>query len=558
MTGLLDELLERVQGLPEEEQENLKNLALESTSDFNWFPNPGPQTDAYFSDADDLFYGGSAGGGKSDLAVGLALNEHTKSLIMRRVRDDCTDLYDRVTEIIGDGHGNKQSFTQALPNKSVRFAGCKNEEDKQRFKGKPYDLYVFDEVGDFLKSQFEFIKTWNRSAKEGQRCRVLATGNPPTNAEGLWVIQYWAAWLDPKHPNPAKEGELRWYTTDADGKEIEVDNAGPHLMVNPKGKFNEKGESVKDSYAGERYDLVRARSRTFIRAWLSDNPFLGEDYEANLDALPAALRAAYRDGRFDLSLEDDIKQVIPTSWIRAAQDRWTRKPPDGIPMDAIGCDVAQGGADNTVLAPRHGGWHAEPIVVPGKETPEGKDVFALIVKHRRNYADMIIDMGGGYGGSVFSYCKELDEKKTHAYKGSEGTPQRDSTKQYGFYNVRSFAYWNMREMLDPDQPGGSSIALPPDDNEMVADLSAPKFEIVRGKNGVPSVKITTKEKLVEDLGRSPDKGDAIIMSHMAGMKPFMRNRKPPVGGYGGSGGERPSSASMGHSAARRSSGRGRR
>ena len=29
--------------------------------------------------------------------------------------------------------------------------------------------------------------------------------------------------LDPQHPNPAKPGELRWYTTGEDGKEVEVE-----------------------------------------------------------------------------------------------------------------------------------------------------------------------------------------------------------------------------------------------------------------------------------------------------------------------------------------------
>ena len=29
-----------------------------------WHPSPGPQTDAYFSEADELLYGGQAGGGK--------------------------------------------------------------------------------------------------------------------------------------------------------------------------------------------------------------------------------------------------------------------------------------------------------------------------------------------------------------------------------------------------------------------------------------------------------------------------------------------------------------
>ena len=48
--------------------------------------------------------------------------------------------------------------------KIVTFGGCKAEEDKQRYKGDPHDLIVFDEIGDFTESQFTFIQTWNRSA----------------------------------------------------------------------------------------------------------------------------------------------------------------------------------------------------------------------------------------------------------------------------------------------------------------------------------------------------------------------------------------------------------
>lgn len=38
-----------------------------------WAPQPGPQLQAFTSKADQLLYGGAAGGGKSDLAIGLAL-----------------------------------------------------------------------------------------------------------------------------------------------------------------------------------------------------------------------------------------------------------------------------------------------------------------------------------------------------------------------------------------------------------------------------------------------------------------------------------------------------
>jgi hypothetical protein len=40
-------------------------------------PNVGPQTEAYFCEADELFYGGQAGGGKTDLLIGLALTAHS-------------------------------------------------------------------------------------------------------------------------------------------------------------------------------------------------------------------------------------------------------------------------------------------------------------------------------------------------------------------------------------------------------------------------------------------------------------------------------------------------
>ena len=37
-----------------------------------WVPNPGPQTQAFLCEADELFYGGEAGGGKTDLGIGLS------------------------------------------------------------------------------------------------------------------------------------------------------------------------------------------------------------------------------------------------------------------------------------------------------------------------------------------------------------------------------------------------------------------------------------------------------------------------------------------------------
>lgn len=506
MSSLLDELVGRLEKMPDKARKEIADAAMQATKDMIWIPTPGPQTEAYFSEADDLFYGGSAGGGKSELGLGLALTAHEKSLILRRVGDDARDLYDRAKTILDTkpAKTNAQLLTIEFAKRKLKMAGFKNEQDKERAKGKPYDLYVFDEVGDFSETQFRFIKTWNRSTTPGQRCRVLATGNPPTTAEGLWVIQYWAAWLDPTHPNPAKEGELRWYVQDKTGKEHEVQGKGPHVINHEDGST----------------ESVFARSRTFIRARLADNPYLAHtDYAATLDALPAELRAAYRDGRFDLSLKDNPRQIIPTSWVIAANKRWEEaggKPPKDVPMCAIGTDVAQGGPDETVLAPRYDGFYDHLDVTPGEKTPNGKSVIARIIQVRKNSALIIVDMGGGYGGAT----KELLEDNSIpvvGYKGATESYVSTKCKNFGFKNKRSEALWRFREALDPDQPGGSSIMLPPD-AKLTSDLTATTFDVKRGKGGRLEIVAEKKEDVKDRIGRSPDRGDAVVMAWTDGPK----------------------------------------
>ena len=78
----LKEILDVLEGVPAEEEELLNAMVNESVKEQIWVPNPGPQTEAYFCKADELFYGGQAGGGKTDLGIGLALTAHTRSLIL--------------------------------------------------------------------------------------------------------------------------------------------------------------------------------------------------------------------------------------------------------------------------------------------------------------------------------------------------------------------------------------------------------------------------------------------------------------------------------------------
>lgn len=497
----LSDITQALMNMSETDRQEAVNLALRATKDMVWVPNPGPQTEAFFTEADETFFGGQAGGGKTDLACGLALVNHERSLILRRINKDASKIADRIEKIVGGReHYNAGRQIWRWPDRLIELAGCELEVDKQRFKGDPHDLIVFDEGSDFLESQYRFIITWNRSVNPKQRCRVLVTSNPPTTSAGLWVIKYWGPWLDPTHPNPAKPGELRYFTS-IDGKDVEVEGRGPHLV---------KGE------------LIYARSRTFIPSALEDNPDLAAtDYASVLAALPEELRAAYKDGKFEAMLRDADHQLIPSKWIVAAQDRWYADGWKREPMTAMGLDPAGGGADAEALAYRHGGWYGRLKEKQGKETAEGERAALMIIETRRNGAPIVVDMGGGYGGRVTLRLKDNDIPYI-AHVGSSKSTAKSADGKLGFVNKRSETWWKFREALDPDQPGGSPVALPPDP-ELRADLASPTWRLDAG-----GIRVEPKEEIKKRLGRSTNKGDAVVMCWSQGQSIAQRVRS----GYG--------------------------
>ena len=354
-----------------------------------WIPNPGPQTAAKETLADELYYGGSAGAGKSSLVVGLAITEHRRSIIFRREYPQIKGLEDEAQRILGsrDGYNAQDKFWRLpLPgNPILEFGSCQHEKDVEKYQGRPHDFIAFDEIPQFSEGQYRFLIGWNRTTRPNQRCRIVAAGNPPLTAEGLWVIKYWGAWLDPTHPNPARPGELRWYTT-INGVDQEVDGPGPHLVNGRE---------------------IMARSRTFIPGRLEDNPdLMRTGYASVLESMPETLRAALRDGNFQATLKDDAFQVIPTAWIVAAQNRWK---PDGwkdVTMTAMAFDPAGGGKDAAELVWRHGGWYSEFVSERGEQTADGSSAAATIIRYRRDNAPVIVDVGGGYGGAVTLRLKD--------------------------------------------------------------------------------------------------------------------------------------------------------
>jgi hypothetical protein len=125
-----------------------------------WEPLPGPQTIAFHHQADVTRYGGSAGGGKTDLAMGLALRSHKRSLILRRELVNTKAMMDRLHEIVAKiGHFNSSAgfWHNSATGQKVEFGGCPNRGDEQKYRGRPHDLLVFDEADQFPQHIVTFI-----------------------------------------------------------------------------------------------------------------------------------------------------------------------------------------------------------------------------------------------------------------------------------------------------------------------------------------------------------------------------------------------------------------
>lgn len=494
------------------EREELWKLVDVDIAEVLWRPLPGPQSMAFDSDADIIGYGGAAGGGKTDLAIGLAAQKHHKVMIIRRESPQLQGVIARIEELLGnkDGYSGKDNIWRNVGARGVRieFGSTPHLGDERKYQGRDHDLLVFDEATNMLEAQVRFLLGWVRSTKQGVHSQALLTFNPPTSAEGRWVIKFFAPWLDKKHPlYPTPPGVKRWAislpaaTENGTSTDVWVERTDPCVIIN--------GELVYDfdpmQYKAE--DIVTPQSRTFIPSRISDNPYLaGSGYLRQLQSMPEPLRSQMLYGDFNAGVQDDPYQVIPTAWVEAAQARWKDRSPRGE-MLSLGCDVARGGKDNTVISTRHktpdtNWWFDRLKMHPGKDTPDGQAVAGLVIAESRDKAPQHIDVIG-VGASPFDILRGAGQP-AFGINVSEKASGPDRTGRLTFFNKRSELWWRVRELLDPQYDQGA--CLPPD-QELLAELCAPKWEL----SGM-TIKVESRDDIIDRVGRSPDRASAVILA----------------------------------------------
>ncbi|MBQ9545495.1 MAG: terminase family protein [Clostridia bacterium] len=135
----------------------------------------------------EVLYGGAAGGGKSDAAIMLPLQQiHIpwfKAVIIRKTYPQLSELMDKADNYYKRAFPrakyNQQKHRWTFPSgATVDFGSMHNRGARENFRGKQYDLVIFDELTHFTWDEYSFMFSRNRPSGPGTFVCMRSTTNP--------------------------------------------------------------------------------------------------------------------------------------------------------------------------------------------------------------------------------------------------------------------------------------------------------------------------------------------------------------------------------------------
>jgi phage terminase large subunit len=235
-------------------------------------------------------------------------------------------------------------------------------------------------------------------------------------------------------------------------------------------------------------------------------------------------RRRRRYGESDRRFQQKVRGISPSEskdalirmeWINAAVVRYNDPAfREGLP--ARGVDVADAdGGDKAAIARGIGACLLEVQKFPVGNGHDCRDASVLGSRVAVEMALESIDErhvgvdAGGVGASTVNKLRELGRLIRALNSGAKAVPtiDEDLLREKGkglveeelYRNLRAQMWWQLRMDLQHNR-----IALP-DDPEMHRDLIAVEWTERLGK-----IQIEEKDELRKRLGRSPDKGDAVV------------------------------------------------
>lgn len=265
---------------------------------------------AHTCPADEMLYGGAAGGGKSafvanDAVVSAARIPGIRCLILRRYTTDLQEQIDYMQTIMPEPWANwnenkkRWVFNEKAPDgrKSViQFSHLVHEADAYRHKSLQWDRIYFDEETTFTHFQRMYLRSRNRSTVPGSRAVIRGASNPgdighqdvkdyfvrPPDAERVELVAFY------------NFGDQRWerFPPGTRGR------PEPYIVWRPDESDDFREMNARRVQNG--LDPLPRRSRCFIPATLFDNPYLADtDYQSNLYELRPDERRALEMGDWD-------------------------------------------------------------------------------------------------------------------------------------------------------------------------------------------------------------------------------------------------------------------